>query len=178
MGRVPVIVRDILMRTPISSKERQRIIRQKVNMKRYLVVLSALVGRSVLGYELESLEKTDELEKTVGEVVRPTKNYTFEIPFAERLSKRFIDFIDGLYQANSSSVYVWLKRAWDCGIFVAPSISSIKFDFEFDIYSNGIFVFLSKDMNDQLKLDFYLLETGEQSLICDVKGPNWGRVKY
>lgn len=56
---------------------------------------------------------------------------TCEIMFSDRCSERFKELVQRLYNANPSSVYIWTPRTIDFGTFLVPSITVIKFDFDF-----------------------------------------------
>lgn len=160
------------------AEERRQKIEQKVNMKRYLEILTALTGRSIHPNDLESLENTSSLSEIAQDHFINSTTSTFEIPFQERLSERFKNFVQQLYATNSSAIYIWEKRTKSCGILISPSILSINFNFDFAIDSSGIFSFSTINMTDAVMLDFFISDEGEQRLLVKSRGANWGEVKY
>lgn len=152
-------------------------LRQNLYKKQYLEELGALLGRAVLQEELGSLEhvKTirEALQKLDGQPVT-----SCEIPFAERKTDRFKRFIQRLIEANPSPVYVWTEHSIDCGLLLVPSLSEIKFDFDFSINADGVFVFRTSDLCDRLLLDFSISHTNEQILQIETQGEHWLDVVY
>lgn len=166
------------MPTPLTPEDRRLMLRQKVHMRDHLDELQALVGRPVRAEELESLERT----KVLGEVARkqfsPLEKLTVEIPFSDRLSERFRDFVHRLRASNPSPVYVWIERANECGALLLPTITSVRFDFDFSIESNGIISISTHDQSDRLVLDFYVSDDGDKRMTVSTQGNAWGKIKY
>ena len=152
-------------------------LRQKLNLKRYLEELAVLTGRTVLGDELGGLE----LAVAIREASQKFATYTsasFEIPFSDRCSARFRQFVQKLHKANPTSVYLWTPRTIDCGVLLVPSLDVVKFDFDFDVNEEGILVLLSSDLVDRLLLDFSKSCTGEERMTVESQGINWMHVDY
>lgn len=152
-------------------------LRQKLNLKRYLAELSALTGGSVQADELVSLEQTASLREAQQKFgALPTSSS--EIPFSERGSERFKEFVRRLHDTNPSSVYVWTQRTIDCGALLIPSLMAIRWDFDFAVNEEGMLAFVTSDMADSLLLDFSELHNGEQRMKVETQGANWEGVAY
>lgn len=151
-------------------------IRQKLNLKRYLDELTVLIGRPVLAAELLSLERTAEIQEAA-KIFSAQDLTSSEIAFSEKYSERFQVFLEKLSRSNSSPVYIWTSRTNDCGAFLTPSLSEIKFYFDFNVNEEGILVILTKDLADRLILDFFSLSTGEQRLKIETQGSKWGQIR-
>lgn len=160
---------------PISSFSTKT--RQKINIRSYLDELASLVGHSVNADDLGSIEQAvlmrEASQKFVGQ-----PSLCCQIAFEERSSMRFSDFVSRLYGANPASVYIWTPRTITCGVFLVPSVSAIKYDFDFDINADGVLAFLTSDLEDRLVLDFSESHTGEKIMSVETQGLNWGAVRY
>lgn len=161
------------MSTPSSSEK----LRQKLNLKRYLDELAALIGRPVHADELGSLEQTASMREAA-QKFRAQAAQVCEIPFSERRSARFKGFVHRLQDANPSSVYVWTPRTISCGTFLVASLAVVRFDFDFAVNDEGILTFLTGDLEDSLLLDFSTSPMGEQVMKVETQGANWARVVY
>lgn len=151
--------------------------RQKLNMKKYLDELTALIGRPVHTDELGSLEQAATMRESAQKFdAQPTQ--TCEILFSERCSERFKGFVQRLHDANPSSVYIWTPRTIACGALLVPSLASVKFDFDFSINEDGILAFSTSDLEDSLLLDFSVSPAGDQIMKIETRGLNWARVAY
>ncbi|NIM40576.1 MAG: hypothetical protein GTN84_06165 [Hydrogenophaga sp.] len=146
-------------------------------MKAYLEELAPLVGAPVAVAELGPIEQPAALQKAA-KVIDPEPLQSFEMPFSERCSAQFLDFIKRLCCANPSAVYIWTPRTDACGVYLAGPISTIKYNFGFDINSEGVLVFLTEDVQDRLLLDFFSSSAGEHRMKVEVQGRNWSEVKY
>lgn len=152
-------------------------LRQKLNLKRYLAELSTLTGGSVQVDELVSLEHTATLRQAQQKFeALPTS--PSEIPFSERGSERFKEFVRRLHDANPSPVYVWTQRTIDCGALLIPSLMAIRWDFDFTVNEEGMLAFVTSDIADSLLLDFSELQKGEQRMKLETQGANWEGVTY
>ncbi|NEV64841.1 hypothetical protein [Thiorhodococcus minor] len=152
-------------------------LRKKLNLKRYLDELTALIGRPVHADELGSLEQAASIREA-SQKFHAQATQACEIPFSERCSERFKGFVQRLHGANHSSVYVWTPRTIDCGILLVPSLAAVKFTFDFAVNEEGIFVFLTSDLEDRLLLDFSVSPKGEQVMKVETQGANWVSVTY
>lgn len=152
-------------------------LRQKLVLKEYLRELSTLAGRFVYADELSSLEQVI-LMREKAQQSEIKESISTEMLFLDRNSKRFKEFVEKLTIANSSSIYIWTPRTIDCGALLLPSLSAIKFDFDFTLNKEGILVFATSDLVDSLLLDFYISPMGDQRLKIETKGKSWGRISY
>lgn len=152
-------------------------LRQKLNLKKYLVELAALTGRSVSADELISLEQTAVLrvaqQKFAAQAIASA-----EVPFSDRGLTRFKEFVRRLHDANPSPVYVWTNRTIDCGALLVPSLTAIQWNFDFAVNEEGILAFVTLDLADSLLLDFSESPTGEQGLKVETQGAHWEGVAY
>ncbi|WCM94562.1 hypothetical protein M5C99_07620 [Acidovorax sp. NCPPB 2350] len=146
-------------------------------MKRYLEELEALTRRSVQSDELGSLEQAAAM-RMAAQRFDAQSSTRYEIRFSDRNSERFKKFLQGLMDANPSSVYVWTPRTIDCGALLVPSLESIRFDFDFTINDEGILAFTTSDLGDSLLLEFSSTPAGEQIMKIETQGPNWAKAVY
>lgn len=152
-------------------------LRQKLNLKRYLDELTALIGRPVHADELGSLEQAASMREAA-QKFRAQAAQVCEIPFSERCSARFKGFVHRLQEANPSSVYIWTPRTINCGTLIVASLPVVRFDFDFEINDEGILTFLTGDLEDSLLLDFSVSPIGEQVMRVETQGANWARVLF
>lgn len=135
------------------------------------------MGRTVQANELGSLDQAAEMRVAAQKfVAQPLARY--EIKFSERKSERFRKFLQGLTDANPSSVYVWTEHTIDCGALLVASLAEINFDFDFAINDEGILAFTTSDLADSLLLDFSRTPAGEQVMMVETQGPNWASAVY
>jgi hypothetical protein len=146
-------------------------------LKEHLRILSILTGRKIEVSELGSQEQFLSLRQhSRSRLGQPTTK--FEVVFSEKKSHRFKSFVQRLKSANPSPVYVVSPYADSCGLLMVGAIDEVNFDFEFSISSEGIFIFVTKDFGDRILLDFYENESGQEMLIVETQGANWGTVSY
>ena len=160
------------------SELRQQKILQKINMKSYLANLGVLVGRTVKPEELGSIEYAAELRRCLK---RDSDKYPYttvcEIPFADRNSERFRQFIKKLHDANPSPVYIWLSETIFCGTFLVPSLEVINFNFDMSL-NGGIVSFRASPSNDGLSLDSFDESNGEVYMEIQTCGEHWENIPY
>jgi hypothetical protein len=147
------------------------------DLKTYLSELSALCGRAIRSDELGSAEEARNL-RNLAQKFSTEPSVKYEMPFSDRTKESFRDFSARLQGANPSTIYVWTPRTISSGTFVAPSIGSIKFNFDFEINPEGILTFLTSDLKDRLLLDFSTSSGGEEYMTIETQGPNWTKVIY
>lgn len=143
-------------------------------LPRYLALLSSLLGRSVTERELLTSEETYALRERSLAVERGAP-HVFEVPIGERRGRQFSRLIARLVGARSCAVYFWASGTEACGLLPPFQLSSVEFNFAYDLDPNGVFVFVSCDFQDRLLLDF----SGDGSggvLEIEVSGPHWGCV--
>jgi hypothetical protein len=146
-------------------------------LKNYLFVLSELTQREVKKSDLISLEETIEITQRA-KPIRESPVRRFEIDFNAKNTGRFKAFIGNLAKAKPQPVYVWSDGASVCGYFQVSSLLEIDFGFAYKIDVNGVFVFMSQDLKDELLIDFYENQTGERRLIVEVYGQVWPTIEY
>jgi hypothetical protein len=146
-------------------------------IKNYLQVLSILTKRPVKKEDLISLEKTLEIiDKS--KLIRALASKNFEIDFEDRTSDQFKNFIENLDENKRSPIFIWSKGANSCGLFQVSSLLEINFDFEYEIDGNGVFIFTSADLQDQLLVDFYENNEGQRKMKIEIYGNLWSKTNY
>jgi hypothetical protein len=166
------ISQRLIMMTKIQNE-----IQFKKNLSAYLLELKSLTGKTVSS---ESLSSINEVERIRNEA-SILENYDisrFTIDFKDKSEERFKNFIIALSNSNKSSVYIWTNRSNFCGLYKIPSIKMFDFSFPFDVNPDGLVVFLSEDINDQLLLDFSYDSKGQEVLEVELKGRHWPFIKY
>jgi hypothetical protein len=153
-------------------------LRRKLRLKQYLEELSVLTARTVHADELGSLEHAAAMQSSAQKYNVEPDVVVYRTRFADKSSEQFKKFIRGLRDANSSAIYVWTPRTIDCGAFLVPSLDDVNFDFDFNINSEGILVFVTSDLEDRLTLDFSATSNGEHVLRIETQGMNWPKVRY
>jgi hypothetical protein len=151
-------------------------LRQNLYMKQHLELMTTLIGRAVLKEDLGSLEQAEAMrEVSQGFINQPVT--TCDVPFADKKSDRFKRFIHKLQSANSSAIYLWTEHSYDCGLLLIPSLSEIKFDFDFAIDRNGMLTCMTNDFCDRLTLDFSIIND-VQMLTIETQGKHWVQINY
>ncbi|HJU38245.1 MAG TPA: hypothetical protein VJ724_01635 [Tahibacter sp.] len=161
----------------MSNESLSQRLRRNAGLKKYLSELESLTGRVVRSDELSDIDQAV-ATRQVAQRFRSQQPTSVDMPFSERLSERFAKFVRRLYEANPCPVSIWTPRTIDCGVFVVPSILSVRFDFDYSINDDGIFSFLSEGVDDRLVLDFFEENDGEQVLRVETNGVNWRDVAY
>lgn len=152
-------------------------IEYRQHIKSYLSELTVIINQYVSEIDLSSLSDVEDARrKAVSLNDFPVSK--FIIPFNEKATEKFRSFIDALYQANDSEVYIWTKRTNVCGLYKIKSIRNINIDFPFEINDEGILVFLSADFKDRLLFDFSLDSNGNKILEIEMQGRNWSGINY
>ncbi len=152
-------------------------IRRSQSLERYLNELSQLTGRNVICTELGTVNDALEIQKASQKFITQ-KVSTYEIPFSQRNSTKFLKIIEELYNKNPLPIYIWTPRTIDCGTFLVFSLRDIHFNFEFNINTEGIIVLLSHDLVDRVLLDFFELNTGERRMKIAIQGDNWESIHF
>ncbi len=146
-------------------------------IKNYLQVLSILTNRAVKKEDLTSLEKSLEIIAK-HEYIRTLPNMKFEIGFEGRSSDQFKNFIRNLEKTKQSPIFIWSKGANSCGLLQVSSLFEINFEFEYEIDGNGVFVFTSDDLQDELLIDFYENNEEQRMMKIEVYGHLWSKIIY
>ena len=156
-------------------------LRQKIEYKKnlapYLSELRRLTGTDVSSESLISVEDTEKIRQK-WLYLKDTNTNKIVIDFSEKNSERFKKFITNLNKANSSPVYIWTEKSNMCGLYKAASIDAINFDFPFDISPDGIFVFVTEDLENELLLDYYYDSGDREMLEIEWQGKHWHSVSY
>lgn len=161
----------------MSSSTASGEVRRRATIGAYLAELSALIGRRVDASELGSREQAI-LLRTKAQERFPMSAVSFEIPFSERTTERFRQFVLNLESAKTCPVYIWTPRTIDCGTVVVPSLASLSFDFAFGLNPEGILSFVTFDLSDRILLDFGRSADGEERMTVEVQGERWASVTY
>jgi hypothetical protein len=152
-------------------------IKYQRNITSYLSELTLLANKNVNESDiLDIIEVDDVRQKSFG--LNDFEISKFRILFDDRVTEKFKNFIDTLYQANDNEVYIWTKRTEICGLYKVESIKNINLNFPFKVNHEGILVFLSTDFKDKLLLDFSLDSNGEKMLEVETQGQNWSAINY
>lgn len=146
----------------------------KKSLPKFLSKLEAIISSDVEENRLLTVDESNRLIDSSNLGLPKTKT-GFTIDFSRKNNRNFREFINALYQANSSPVYVWIEDSNIHGLYKAPSIRSINFSFPFDIDDNGIIVFRTDDCKDKLLIDFYE-ENGCEMLDVEIQGCNWSQL--
>lgn len=143
----------------------------------YLAELSKLCGESVSRENLLSPDETAEIRKQALKVNKKPI-LRFDLPFFEIKTEKFANYIRKLYETNSDHVYIWTPRTAICGTYEIDSISKFNFHFPFDINEEGLIVILTKNLQDEMTLDFSKNEIGEEVLEIEVRGIHWSGINW
>lgn len=149
----------------------------RASLDQHLAQLSRLTGNIIHKDNLLSLEETKNLrEKAKSVNYSPAWRRT--VPFADKSTPRFRDFICALRELNPNPVYLWTPLSNVCGVSNPVALDTIRWGFEFDLIPDGILVLLTGDLIDKLLLDFSEETTGDKQLEIDVSGKNWGKSPF
>jgi len=125
--------------------------------------------------DLIDLRQTDEIMNKFSKVP-DFPFYQVKLFFEEKTSEKFSNFLQILYRANSSNVYLWSKFCRDCGICLLDSVLDINTQFSFEC-SDDIFSLTTADMQDKILFDFY--EKSERRLLdVELFGTNWSKIRW
>lgn len=146
-------------------------------LQQYLAELSLLIGRAVCSKELSSTEAAKALsDRSISTLLEP--QITWTVPFSEKSSRRFLDFISRLAEAYSGPVAVFTARTGSCGFLSLSSIRELNMSFPFEVNTEGIVSFAALDSSDRLLFDFFCTDDGKQMLEVEVQGKHWVNVEY
>lgn len=155
------------------ANSRQR----KKNLHLYMSELKFLSFMPVDEDQVSHVEKVEQIRAGQGKI-KEFPISRFSIPFTERLTKRFGEFVEKLNEENSNKVYIWTENSNRCGLFAANNIKEVNFEFPFDVNSEGIIVLLSENIEDKMLLDFYLDVNGQQMLEVELQGRCWSFIAF
>ncbi len=144
-------------------------------MPKYIAEISQLDLKPFSISNLIALEVMEEIRQNV--ISKSERKKKFTIPFEERSTEKFKYFIYNLYSKNQNPIYIWTELSNDCGIYEIDSILDFNFNFSFEVNSKGLINLLSKNLKDQIILDFSE-DNNERLLEIELSGVNWIQVEY
>jgi hypothetical protein len=150
----------------------------KRNLQCYLSQLCHLANRNVTADDLLPLEVTHAIREQSTRLLDKTSFRKFKIKFSEKLDTRFAMFVKNLYALNPSPVYIWVEHTNTCGLFEISSIMEFNAKFEYSVITEGIISLLTKDMIDNMVLDFYEDSSGEKFIEIELYGSSWVTCVY
>src|SRR5688500_5918049 len=151
-------------------------LRYNRSIKSYLAELRLLNNKDVSKEDLSSIVELEEIRRK-SSLLKSLPISKFTIDFDERKSVRFNQYIQNLNKVNDSHIYIWTAKTNDCGLYKNGSIVDIDFSFPFEI-NEGVLVFLSIDLKDNLLLDFSNGTEGKRVLEVEAQGLNWPKISY
>lgn len=157
--------------------DRQQELRRRLDLKACLAEFEVLSGRTIREDELLPLDLTPSIRERSKAVLKGKPVKKWNVAFRERCSEQFDRFVDSLFALNPSTVYVWTNRANTCGLLQLGSIRHVNFCFDFSALSDGIVVFLTSDLRDNMLLDWEEAD-GDQRLTVELTGENWPSAKF
>ena len=147
----------------------------KLMIKDYLEEVNSFSLKKIGELDLIDLRQTDEIMNKFSKVP-DFPFYQVKLFFEEKTSEKFSNFLQILYRANSSNVYLWSKFCRDCGICLLDSVLDINTQFSFEC-SDDIFILTTADMQDKILFDFY--EKSERRLLdIQLFGTNWSKIRW
>lgn len=159
------------------TSERQKKIIYKTNIREYLQKLKYFLLRSVGEHDLLSLEETLALRTRAKEhFANEVKE--FSVPFEEKTSERFQNYIRELSKANSAGIYVWIDRTIDCGTIGIPSLSDFNWAFAYDCDPDGTLTLVTTNLEDRMMLEYSEDNSGKRVLEVKVTGSTWPKISY
>jgi hypothetical protein len=161
----------------IIQMQKNKVLSKKINIKKYLSVLSGLCSPPIVAEDLLSLEESDDMRTHLREMVYPFCS-SFRLAFAAKESPQFIDYIGRLEAAKSGVKYLWIKLANDCGYAKLHSLGNFNTGFAYDVDPNGLIVLYSADCAECLSFDFFEDDGGDFYMDVSVKGDIWPKVIY
>lgn len=150
----------------------------KRNIQSHLSQLSHLTNREVTEGDLLPLETTHSIREQSKRLLNSSSLHKFKIRFPEKLDGRFTTFVRNLHALNSSPVYIWIEHTNTCGLLEIGSIAEFNFKFEYSVSPQGIISLLTKDMTDNMVLDFFEDSSHEQLIEIELVGRSWPSCRY
>jgi len=160
----------------MNSDERRNRISYKVNLKPYLQELNCFTLKPKSETDLISLDETKKIIER-SKSIRKTERNKITIPFKEKQSEHFNNYIQRLQDANSSGIYLWIERANNCGTTLLGSLSEVNWNFEFLCNNNAILILITSDCRDEVLFDFYK-EDDKELLDIETWGVNWSKISW
>jgi len=158
-------------------KHRRKVIYDKIayekSLENHLREINRFSLKKISASDLLSVEKTIEYFDKCW-YSEPKVSYRFKILFAEKKSEKFTQYLQKLYELNSSSGYLWSKFSRIYGGCIFSSILQINMNFDFVCIKRGEVTFRTVDLHDDLFLAFFE-ENGQRWLIVRASGPHWSK---
>ncbi len=141
-------------------------------IKPHFIALNSIVSHKIDIADLINISDTINLREKAQELQHKPL-YEFEIPFTEKKTIKFDNFLQALHEQNDQPVLVWIKHTIDCGAYKMNSILDLNTQFSFTDPPGDIVVFVTNDNKDKLLLDCYVNQDGEEMLLIEIQGDNW-----
>lgn len=149
----------------------------KRNLQSHLSQLSQLTHREVTADDLLPLDVTHTIQEQSKRLLNSSSHKKFKIGFTEKLDAHFATFVRNLQALNSNPIYIWIEHTNECGLLEISSIVEFNFKFEYTVISQGIISLLTKDMSDNMVLDFFEDSSGERFIQIELAGSSWPTCK-
>uniref|UniRef100_UPI000B0EE6E3 hypothetical protein n=2 Tax=Leptospira santarosai TaxID=28183 RepID=UPI000B0EE6E3 len=134
------------------NEENLKKFRYKLSMSKYIAEISQLYLKPFSKSNLIELEIMEAIRQNV--ISKSERKKIFTIPFEEKSTEKFKHFVNNLYSKNQNPIYIWTELSNDCGIYEIDSILDFNFNFSFEVNSMGLIHLVSKNLKDQIVLDF------------------------
>lgn len=157
------------------ESERKRRMIYLMNIKACLYDYSLLTGAPVLRSQLIELDHVRNDARFESLYKSPVSRFC--LPFEQRLSPEFTQYLNVLSDANNSSIYLWSRLSKYCGVLEIPSLSALNVSFTFD-FNGGIFSAIASDFRDEIIFDLCLNEDDEEILAVEIKGEKWTKITH
>jgi DNA-directed RNA polymerase beta' subunit len=140
-------------------------------LEKYLAEIEKLSLQKITSNDLISLEKTEELR--VKSLIYDSKNYpVLKDTFLFKQKEKLKQVLDKLYNLYSGKILIFTDYSEYCGCIELKSLKYFNAYFDFKDEHSGIISIISKDLKNNLLLDFYE-EESEFYLDIEVQGKNW-----
>lgn len=147
-------------------------------LQSHLSQLSHLTNRYIGENDLLPLETTHSIREESKQLLDMSSLRKFKIDFSEKLGVRFEEFVRNLHALNPNPVYIWIEHTNTCGLLEIRSIIEFNFKFDYAEINQGIVSLLTKDMRDNLVLDFFEDSSGARFIEIELAGYNWPTCAY
>jgi len=154
--------------------EKGKNIAYRRNIGKYLQELKNFCKNVPIENELLSLDETQNI-RNCSKALDTVVARRLRMDFHEKISDKFLDFVESLYKKNRSNIFIWTPLTATCGTYKLDSILDFNFGFEFDSNPEGIVVLLASNFTDKITLDFSVDCAGKKILDIDLVGDNWGK---
>lgn len=155
-----------------SATNLNSLLRKNAILKDYLIELSILFDKEITAEDLSLSSEASKIASNISGFEMQFSN-KFTIPFSDMYQPRFINYIDNLDAKLSLPIFVFTPHSLICGFMQAQSLRHINFKFPFEINKDGILIFITNDLSNRLSLDFYVSQSGVETVQVEVQGPDW-----